>query len=368
MSNIKISSSVKILLLFGLALYNVPHPVNGGEGCFCKWYGRSTGIDKDSKQACMIALKNCPTISTCSRGSVCRGKPKCSIAIKSLRRMIRIETRDVERMVRGRKRIVRVRVPVVLFRCSIGCTAKRSFVCVKPGGKGDPHLTGFDGKMFDFHGVHGKYYAFFGRAGGDMLITRIRSAKMWAGNGIEKTYFDQFGLKTAGSTDDVSVSLAQKNDNPTVWQGELRVNGNVVANECESDSFSVKRDEIKGLISVRTGECEYKFIAKRTDDAARRHLDVEVSLHGTPQRSGTYVGVLGVTLNHAMGKEVKSEIRTLKNAVALEKALRERFEVDSLFSDVSADVESLSGVVRSAFMNQKAFENGKSWVAMTQQD
>ncbi|KAI0559390.1 hypothetical protein FGB62_154g115 [Gracilaria domingensis] len=335
--------------------------------CVCKQGGRGSGRGATAAEACTKAMKKCPTTNNCVRGYVCKGgagKAHCRILRKVVKKKVDVQRKVVWRMVKGR-RVRRVVVRrVIRFRCNVVCKSDGFGSCVKPGGRGDPHLVGFDGKKFDFHGVHNKFYALFGRYGGDLVVTKIRSARRWAKNGIEKTYFDQFGMRLNGGKDELAVSLVEDGAESGKWKTEVVLNGKVLSGDKRFDDSEIVLSDEDGAISVRSAENEYIVRAEKLDEEERRHLDIDVTLVNGPKAEHKYVGILGVTLNRAMGRETIEELGYAARDVELEAAMRHRFEVETLFAKVGDNDVTLSGVVRTADALPIRIVGGKSWKAM----
>ncbi|CAN8076560.1 unnamed protein product [Agarophyton chilense] len=352
-------------VLFGLCLFENVSGADYGS-CVCKQGGRGSGTGATAAEACTKAMKRCPVKNKCLRGYVCKGgagKPHCRIARKIVNKRINLKRKTVWKMKHG-KRVRRFVVrKIVQFRCNVVCKSDGYGSCVKPGGRGDPHLVGFDGKKFDFHGVENKFYALFGRYGGDFVVTKIRSAERLAKNGIEKTYFDEVGLQLNGGKDDVSVSLVEDDAESGKWKTKVALNGKVLSADEHFGNSHVLFAGEDGAITVRSSENEYVLREEQIDNKERRHLDIDVTLLGDPNKQHRYVGILGVTLNRAMGREMVEELGYSARDVELETAMRDRFEVESLFPKIEEQDVNLSGVVRIIDVPNQKFIGNKSWRA-----
>lgn len=341
--------------------------MNAGYGsCSCRTGSVARAKAHSRKAACDKARSKCVVYRACNHGAVCRMKPQCASTSKKITKIRERVSKLVIKSRRGKKIKKLITRTAVRHKCSVVCWGKTTETCVVPGGRGDPHLTGFDGHTFDFHGVHGRFYSLFGRLGGDVLVTKIRSAKQWAKNGIEKTYFDQFGLRVLNSNDLISVSLKLDDSHGDSWHPVLELNGDEVQHDVYLDQAHILTDMHDHSFTVTTRETQFVFRAARFEDKKRRHLDIEVTLVGEPHPTHQYLGLLGHTLNRALGRETLPELAVTERDVSIETAMRERFEVDSLFAQPQHDERVLTGLVRS--VSSVSFEkkhSKSSWRAMS---
>lgn len=228
-------------------------------------------------------------------------------------------------------------------------------LCERPGARNDPHITGFDGSKFDFHGVPKRTYAIFGRIGGDLLVARMRGSgyKQFGGRkSVAKTYFNEFGLRISENGPKVHVVLVR--DSHLKWTSRVTVNGRVIKNNYNGAGISVRFAK-RGIVQVASKEVKYHFSSLRLSDRRHRHLDVAFELLQTPQRSHKYVGIVGITLNHALGHtnvdknlnwitrlRTTSRRQVQKWTHSFEMTLRRLFEVNLLFPQTTNHGDALS--------------------------
>lgn len=91
----------------------------------------------------------------------------------------------------------------------------------------------------------------------------------------------------------------------------------------------------ESAIFVTTEETMFSFRAVCLGGDWHRHLDVSVSIKSSPQRQSRYLGVLGMTLNRAIGSSVPELFSGSTSLTHMQKELRESFEVDSFFPQVN---------------------------------
>lgn len=343
-------SSVGVFLLATICILSLSSTqVYGSYGhCGCRG-GTKSAVAKTKKRACRKAKRLCKkqAVDRCRRGYVCNKKPRCKGEVKST--------------FRWGKRI----------KCIVKCKpVKRNYKCIRgtPGGHGDPHLVGFDNSAFDFHGEGEKNYIIFGKPKGDLLVTKMRANWRVRGDGVRKTFFNEFGVQTADSEHQVKISLVEKELASREYKVQVELNGKPVTEETKADNLNINFDEELEWITVKTGDTMFKFHGKKLNDASLHHLDVEIHLIERPNPSLKYVGVLGVTLNRAMGLKTSEEFNLSQRAVELEASLRKRFEVVSLFPSIDGDEDDLSGVVRGLVSTKDVILTERNWIARSSLD
>lgn len=187
----------------------------------------------------------------------------------------------------------------------------------------DPHLRGFDGQKFDFHGTDGGLYNVFSTRQGDTFVAKIRQMEGVASH----TYFHEVGVHLTGAPQ-IRVFLRLHSDNSASMAVE--VNDKEITNNTE---FAGVHVEFSNQI-VRVFNDKYAFVCRqRTRVYEERHIDIKVELEQAPSAKESFDGILGVTLNHALGKTVQRSLLS-ENKHEREMANRAAFQVDSLFPAV----------------------------------
>lgn len=164
---------------------------------------------------------------------------------------------------------------------------------------------------------------------------------------IRHTYFDEFGI-TTGDGQQVRVSIVKKDASNHEWVIKVSLNGVQVENDMRTEAFSVSMNENRKLVSIKTALGIYAIkcgFGKNAIDT--QHLDIKINLANAPSLLGDYVGILGFTLNKALGHVVHKNLNVREqHRVALEKNMRERFEVDGIFPSSMRNTDAIRGVAR----------------------
>lgn len=230
---------------------------------------------------------------------------------------------------------------------------------VRSQAENDPHITGFDGSKFDFHGVPNRKYAIFGRIGGEMLVANMRASgyRLWRPY-VAKTYFSEFGFQSAADGPKVRIAMVPDGK---AWRSQVTVDGQVVTRNYVGKDTSVMFPA-KNRVHVITAETKYRFALMRPTDMRHRHLNVDMELLTTPMSAHQYVGVVGMTLNRALGhnvhkglavEDMRTSIRKFGSNPArspfkwsskMEYTMRRFFEVDNLFPPVDTNTAVLGGI------------------------
>lgn len=227
------------------------------------------------------------------------------------------------------------------YLCSVQCSGGES-TCTggNATGNGDPHLKGFDGSRFDFHGVANKHYVLFSDGMDETLTARMRAGgRKQPGASAMGTFFDAFGLKSGGHR--VQVSLVRDDGHKRV--GRLwRIGASVDDKDVKemmvgTGGLQVTVGRQDEEVVIKTARTEYSIRGVALNDYKIRHLDVGIKLAGRTVGTGVYSGVLGMTLRR--GGKLKKTAGGAGLAVSgrekdeLEGMLRRRFGVDGLFSE-----------------------------------
>lgn len=245
--------------------------------------------------------------------------------------------------------------------------------CVPASAVQDPHITGFDGTKFDFQGVPKKTYAIFGRVGGDLLVSRMRASgfKIYKPR-VWKTYFAEFGLTTAGPK--VRVALVPKGKK---WTSRVFVDDKPITSNFDNKHAKISLLDNGKTVHVSTQETKYRFTVAGERNAKSRHLNVDFELLKKPSVEHKYVGVVGMTLNRALGhnvheglglsKELQTTLRKSGQFAGIkpiawnfdfETTMRHYFEVDELFPPNHKNVATLGGVVSRMLVAPKTITEG----------
>lgn len=326
-----------------------------------------------------------PPIVNCSTPHQCRHPSR--LALCGIERVRAYDTKCKRFDRRGRcTRLTKRRgwVNVCVRRCKS---------ITEANGSGDPHFTTFQGHRFDFQGEGNKYYVVFSRScGGDRLVTRMRSSR-YKNDGIKATYFDAFGLTSRGChtvLNQVLIETIMRNSSSESselenaekkWSVRVSINGEFVdsegiismcpTNEDGKGSTLLIAKEASQIVNVTitTADAKYRIRAKKLWKFTR-HLDISIGLRHSPSARFVYGGLLGHTLNAAVnghrhrtydeadkennhdydwlmrrrrgGKRKKKTISKEEGANNVERAMRKKFETDSMFPDEAEEGEAVA--------------------------
>lgn len=189
----------------------------------------------------------------------------------------------------------------------------------------DPHFRGFDGTKFDFHGVHGHKYLIFSRGEQDILVGKVRATPELL-NGINKTYFSEFGLSVDGHTKRFTFSLEQIEQRR--WKLKSQLNGKEIKTDLKEKSFSLRWISSRKKVMVDTKEHKFVITSISLNSRFRRHLDFAVKLKKKPDIPDSYMGVLGNTLRRRLS-EGKIDSGSRFNQNKFEFSMRIIYEVST---------------------------------------
>ncbi|CAN8063905.1 unnamed protein product [Agarophyton chilense] len=156
---------------------------------------------------------------------------------------------------------------------------------------------------------------------------------------------DEFGLQLNCGKNDVAVSLVEDDAESGKWKTEVALNGEFPSADENFGNSHVLFAGEGGASTVGSSENEYVLSAEQIGNKERCHRDIDIILLGDPNKQHRYVGILGVTLNRTMGREMVEELQFSVPDFGLETAMRDRFEVKSLFPKIGEQDVILSGVL-----------------------
>lgn len=201
--------------------------------------------------------------------------------------------------------------------------------CVEPSGRGDPLFTAFDGKSFYFHGEHEKKYVLHATTSGDILVAKMRATQeQWMG--INRTYFEQFGIRLAGSSDRYRFFL-KRNDTDNLWKVFAEVNGISFRNAWNVPS-DIHFQASSNKFIVRSPFTKFTVKGVSLNSIYRRHLDFSVKISSI-RAEHRFTGVLGRTVNKNIPYRI-GKLNTDDEKKIFESKMRELFNVPNLFPSV----------------------------------
>lgn len=196
--------------------------------------------------------------------------------------------------------------------------------------QGDPHFVGFNGLRFDFHGEHRHNYIVFAHQEGDILVAKSRATEELF-KGLNKTYFDEFGLQLEGSSEKIELFLRNGgNGKKGSWKLLVSVNGRLLTGDTELEHPNIERMSGSGEVKVQSARHTFSFKAVSAKSKYRRHIDFKVAVNSDPDRSDKFMGVLGTSLSQKLGHDV-GDMKWKGHEVEFELMMRYLFEVSSLF-------------------------------------
>lgn len=207
-------------------------------------------------------------------------------------------------------------------------------------GINDPHFTGFDGTRFDFHGQHKHNYVIYAEKEADFVTAKLRATEE-LNKGVNKTYFDEFGVYMADRKEYVHIYMTPTS--AKMWKlNVLYINGNTVKQgtnvKLSATSKVLHHSDGRGA-NVVTKLSVFKFRIVSPESDYRHHLDFSMSKTSNMKHSSHYAGVLGMTLNRKLGGDIHDDVfRTFDVdrtdnyfSLRMEAKLRRSYEVFSLF-------------------------------------
>lgn len=131
------------------------------------------------------------------------------------------------------------------------CPNGQTVNCVTPGGTGDPKFTAFDGSTFYFHGLHSNRYVIHAANHGETLVAKMRATnELWMG--INRTYFEQFGLNVPTTNTKLRFFLTRDLE-ASGWRLGTEVNGKSFSSDSSATlSPSIEIVQSQGKVVVTT--------------------------------------------------------------------------------------------------------------------
>lgn len=172
-----------------------------------------------------------------------------------------------------------------------------------------------------------------------MLVTQMRGVKLPSSRGEKAThtFFDSFGLQVRTGKK-VGLSFDRVIEEKAIWKPIVTIDGTSLKKNYFADDVKVIMNE-DGRIFVTTDQHRFIFQAVHQNGYATHRFDFNMNLIGDASQTADYTGILGFTLNNVLGREVHPDLDvSARESCDLEAALRERFQVDSLFPEKEEEV------------------------------
>lgn len=230
----------------------------------------------------------------------------------------------------------------------VRCVKTTKAICMKPDGEmvDDPHMRGFDGTTFGFHGVDDRHYVLFGRKGGDLIVGKMISTSKVNPVGVPVTFFGEIGASVGASNDKVRLSFeVMKGHDLSEETFSVRVNDNLVSSDHIGDGYEVTVDPLRKGVRIETADASYRVTAIKAGTEAH-HFNLKIFLNRQATATDAYLGVLGATLNRKTGRDVSEEFGKTLRLLDLEHHLRAMYEVQSMFPEHLNNAERASDAVR----------------------
>lgn len=210
--------------------------------------------------------------------------------------------------------------------------------CIEPGANGEPHFVGYDGSLFDFHGENNHHYLLYSHSFGDMLVAKMHSIDEMTKNGVNKTYFSEFGVSIGGSNDFVHFSL---HETDRLFSLKVTVNGKQQTKDVALNSSTLTVSSTGNDASLVTSTMDLRVHGKPAHKAFRNHLDFNLKVLQEAKLQGKFTGVLGMTMSRKLGSDIHEDVLTGNNKWRiLESTFRSMYEIQG-FSPSKDRIESL---------------------------
>lgn len=213
--------------------------------------------------------------------------------------------------------------------------------CVPSGGTGDPKFTAFDGSTFYFHGLHENRYIIHAASHGDTLVAKMRATnELWLG--VNRTYFEQFGLQLGISNTKLRFFL-RRDPKTSHWNLAKQLNGNSFpSNLSAALPSSVEVVESREKVEINTPFTQYTIKGVSLNSFYRRHLDFSVRIKRL-DNGHQFSGILGRTVS----KKTPFLIRTVDSddkKKRFEMKMRGLYTVKTIFPSIKALLKSVKFV------------------------